>query len=144
MEKKKDEIIKNMKRLAEKLKELFEEDVKITSMSIDGSKKWQFKIGSETGRLELDIWFYNIQETLDYLIMGQKNSEPVVRINWFEVNPQRIGLGTKTYNEFISILPDKVFRSVILDFNDESSREFWLSLGFNQIKGYARMYKDLY
>lgn len=139
----KDEINKKMDEFKQKLEDIFQEEMKLKP-NMNEDNIWQFKIEGQNLGLVLDIWFYNIGETRDYTLNNQKNQEPVIRINWFEVKLKRIGLGTKVYKEFTSILPTKIFKRVLLDSHDESSYQFWSSLGFSEIERTANMYHDLY
>ncbi|MGG2014020.1 hypothetical protein [Bacillus sp. S10(2024)] len=136
------DVTKTMDAFRQKLEGMFQVgmDLKPTTSNDD---KWQFKIESKNATLEFDVWFYNIGHTYDYSLNHKKNEDPVIRINFIEVKPTKIGLGTKVYNEFVSILPDQYFKRILLDAQDNDSLQFWLSLDFIQVNGTYYMYKDL-
>lgn len=138
-----DIILKVFGEFVENLKIIFNEQVEFKA-NLSDDKKWQIKVLCINGNLELDVWFYDVGETYDYSLNNKRNQEPVIRINWLEVSPQKSGFGKKVWREFISTLPEKAFKRILLDANDEAAFAFWKSQGFIQVGQTNYMFKDLY
>ncbi|CAH1202964.1 hypothetical protein PAECIP111891_02174 [Paenibacillus allorhizoplanae] len=79
--------------------------------------------------IQLNIWFDKKYHYANEYYIEQR----VIKICYFSVYPQGVGLGTKIIHTFLQEMNKTSFEKIILD-SKESAVEFWRKMGFDFIQ----------
>jgi len=68
----------------------------------------------------------------------------ILKINYFEVSPVRVGLGTKLFNELLLLLSNIPIKGIVVVPENEGAKLFWKKLNFNKYKNHdTQLYLDI-
>ena len=129
-------------RFHNKIEQILESSFTISYNTLDDETRIYYNSKQNKSNFKMAIFEENENKNVPGTLI--KLEKCTLKINYFEVFPTREGLGTKLFNELLTLLKEVPIKRVVVIPENEGAKLFWKKINFSAFEDFdTQLYLDI-